>query len=221
MRIAIIQGDFVKSKIKLPVIVRLSIRNYSLYPGTNNRGLDIDFPAGVTVLAGINGVGKTTLLNLLMRMLLGPLDLAKADRDLSRVTQRELVLDKHFSFFADRVPEELGDKATATLDFTVGERVITVTRYLKSMALKSVTVNGRSRSVTTELQFSDEMARYCGLASRYDFHVVVRYLQFFTEERQPILWSAATQYEFFKMLFLDRELAEETDATFASIHRLD
>ncbi len=210
-----------KSKIKLPVVVRLSIRNYSLYPGKNNRGFDIDFPAGVTVLAGINGVGKTTLLNLLMRMLLGPLDRAKADRDLSRVTQRELVLDKHFSFFADRVPEELGDKATATLDFTVGERVITVTRYLKSMALKSVKVNGRSRSVTTELQFSDEMARYCGLASRYDFHVVVRYLQFFTEERQPILWSAATQYEFFKMLFLDREIAEDTDATFASIHRLD
>lgn len=210
-----------KSKIKLPVFTRLNIRNYSLYPGINNQGLDLDFPAGITVLAGINGVGKTTLLNLFMRMLLGSLDRAKADRDLSRISKRELVIDKRFSFFADRVPEELGENATASLDFTVGDRAITVTRSLKTMELKSVKVNGRNRSVTTELQFSEEMARLCGLASAYDFHVVVRYLQFFTEERQPILWSAATQYEFFKMLFLDRELTKNTDETFASIQRLD
>lgn len=210
-----------KSKIQLPIVIKLSVRNYSLYPGLNSLGLDLDFPAGVTVLAGINGVGKTTLLNLLMRMLLGPMERAKADRDLSRISKRELVLDKRFSFFADRVPEELDDNTTATLDFTVGDRVVSVIRYLKTMALKSVKINGRSRSVTTELQFSEEMARLCGLASSYDYHVVVRYLQFFTEERQPILWSAATQYEFFKMLFLDRALTKETDTTFAAIQRLD
>lgn len=209
------------SKISLPVFDRLRIRNYSLYPGVDERGFDLEFPAGVTVLAGINGVGKTTLLNLLMRMLLGPLDRAKADRDLSRISKRELVLDKRFSFFAERVPEELGDNATASLDFTVGKREISVTRLLKTMALKSVKVNGRNRSVTTEIQFAEEMARLCGLAGCYDFHVVVRYLQFFTEERQPILWSAATQYEFFKMLFLDQDLAKRTNDTFAAIQRLD
>lgn len=210
-----------KSKIKLPVLSQLSIRNYSLYPGPNNRGLVIEFPAGVTVLAGINGVGKTTLLNLLMRMLLGPVDRAKGDRDLSRITQRELTVLKRFSFFADRVPEDLGDNATADLEFTIGDRAVTVTRWLKNMALKSVKVNNRPADVTTELRFADEMARLCGLATRYDFHIVVRYLQFFTEERQPILWSAATQFEFFKMLFLDRKLAAETDEVFAEIHQLD
>lgn len=66
-----------RAKIKLPVMRRLSIRNYSLYPGANGQGLDLEFPAGVTVLAGINGVGKTTLLNLLMRMLLGPTERGK------------------------------------------------------------------------------------------------------------------------------------------------
>lgn len=210
-----------KSKIKLPVLVQLSIRNYSLYPGPEKQGLVLEFPAGVTVLAGINGVGKTTLLNLLMRMLLGPMDRAKADRDLSRITQRDLVLDKRFSYFADRVPEDLGDNATATLDFTVGERKISVTRLLKSMALKAVKVNGRSLLLESEKKFSEEMARFCGLASDYDYHVVVRHLQFFTEERQPILWSAATQYEFFKMFFLDRELAKQTDEVFKAIQKLD
>lgn len=137
----------------------------------------LEFPAGVTVLAGINGVGKTTLLNLLMRMLLGPVDRAKSDRDLSRITQRDLVVLKRFSFFADRVPEELGNDATATLDFRIGDRSVTVTRLLKTMALKSVKVNNRTLDVLTELRFADEMARLCGLAGRYDFHIVVRYLQ--------------------------------------------
>lgn len=210
-----------KSKIKLPVLSRLSVRNYSLYPGHNNRGLVLEFPAGVTVLAGINGVGKTTLLNLLIRMLLGPVDRAKGDRDLSRITQRDLVVPKRFSFFAERVPEELGDNATATLNFKIGDRSITVTRLLQSMALKSVKINNRTVDLATELRFADEMARLCGLDGRYDFHIVVRYLQFFSEERQPILWSAATQFEFFKMLFLDRKLATDTDHAFAQIHQLD
>lgn len=209
------------SRITLPVVVRLSIRNYSLYPGVDKKGLDLEFPAGITVLAGINGVGKTTLLNLLMRMLLGPLDRAKADRELSRISSRELVLDKRFSFFAARVPEKLGDDAKATLEFTIGKRSVTVTRSLKSMALKSVKMNGRACAITSELQFADEMARLAGLASGYDFHVVVRYLQFFTEERQPILWSTATQFEFFKMLFLDRKLATNLDTTFAKVQSLD
>lgn len=210
-----------KSKIKLPVLSRLSVRNYSLYPGPNNQGLILEFPAGVTVLAGINGVGKTTLLNLLMRMLLGPVDRAKGERDLSRITQRDLTILKRFSFFADRVPEDLGNNATATLDFTIGDRAISVTRWLKTMEIKSAKVNNRALDVTTELRFADEMARLCGLAGRYDFHIIVRYLQFFTEERQPILWSAATQFEFFKMLFLDRKLAADTNNAFAQIHQLD
>lgn len=211
-----------RAKIKLPVMRRLSIRNYSLYPGANGQGLDLEFPAGVTVLAGINGVGKTTLLNLLMRMLLGPTERGKGDRDIGRVSQRELVIDRNFSFFADRVPEKLDDNATATLEYLIGERDYTVTRYLKTMALKSVRLRGRTiSSITSELDFGKEMARQAGLPTHYDFHVVVRFLQFFTEERQPILWSAATQYEFFKTLFLAPALTKDTDDTFRKIQRID
>lgn len=208
-------------KISLPVVARLSIRNYSLYPGVDKNGLDLEFPPGVTVLAGINGVGKTTLLNLLMRMLLGPLDRPDANRDLSRISKRELVLNKRFSFFSDRVPERLGDNATATLEFTIGRNSLTVTRSLNSMALKSVIKNRRRQEITSEINFANEMARLTGLSSGYDFHVVVRYLQFFTEERIPILWSSSIQFEFFKILFLNRDLVKEIDSKFAAIQRLD
>lgn len=209
------------SRITLPVVARLSINNYSLYPGVDDKGLELEFPAGVTVLAGINGVGKTTLLNMLMRMLLGPLERPDAERDLSRISKRELVHNKRFTFFSDRVPEKLGDSATATLEFTIGRHVMAVTRSLNSMALKSATRNRRRLPPMSEIDFANEMARLAGLASGYDFHVVVRYLQFFTEERIPLLWSSAIQFEFFKMLFLDRKLVKDIDAKFAAIQRLD
>ncbi|MDP1051960.1 hypothetical protein, partial [Klebsiella quasipneumoniae] len=60
-----------------------------------------------------------------------------------------------------------------------------------------------------------------GLASGYEFHVVVRYLQFFTEERLPILWSTATQFEFFKLLLLDRKTSKNLSDTFALVQKLD
>lgn len=209
------------SRITLPVVARLSIQNYSLYPGVDGEGLELEFPAGVTVLAGINGVGKTTLLNMLMRMLLGPLERPDAERDLSRISKRDLVHNRRFTFFSDRVPEKLGDNATATLEFTIGRHALTVTRALNTMALKSATRNRRRLPPMSEIEFSNEMARLAGLASGYDFHVVVRYLQFFTEERIPLLWSSAIQFEFFKMLFLDRDLVKDIDGKFASIQRLD
>ena len=51
--------------------------------------------------------------------------------------------------------------------------------------------------------------------------MVVRYLQFFTEERLEIMWSTGTQFEFFKMLFFDRDNANAIDKLFAEIQRLD
>ena len=65
-------GRGMRSAIHLPVVERLRVLNYPLYPGSSRQGLDLSFDRGVTVIAGINGIGKTTLLNLLLRMLVGP-----------------------------------------------------------------------------------------------------------------------------------------------------
>ncbi len=205
--------------ISLPVIEQITIRNYSLYPGTNGNSLTINFQDGVTVLAGINGVGKTTLLNLLMRLLLGPSS-PKAAAEISRVSKRELVEPKKFDYFAKRVPK-IDSSSTATLKFTVGRNTVSVTRILASLKATSVSINGRKIRFGSEVEIIENFANLSGLASPYDFHMVVRYLQFFTEERLPILWTPGTQFEFFKMLFFDESLAEELSATFASIQRTD
>lgn len=210
-----------RQKILLPVIGHLSVKNYALYPGVDGRGLELPFPNGVTVLAGVNGVGKTTLLNLMMRMLLGPLDRAKVDRDLSRVSDRTLIHDKKFSFFKDRVPPPLGENATATMTFHIGKTEVKVTRYMNSMELKATWINKKRQEFRTEFEFADALAALSGLSSKYDFHICVRYLQFFSEERLPALWSPGAQFEFFKMFFFDEAAAKKIDKAFAKVQNLD
>lgn len=210
-----------RAKILLPSIEHLSVSNYSLYPGIDQGGLDLSFVSGVTVIAGINGLGKTTILNLLLRMLLGPMERRKGERELGRVSERVLVAVRNFNFFEKRVPETLGADSLAALTFKLGTHEIKVTRYLRNLELKSVLIDGRERKFATEELFAGEIGKLSGLATAYDFHAVVRYLQFFTEERLPILWSAGTQFEFFKMLFLDSTLADLLNKAFSAAQRYD
>ncbi|HCI3234910.1 TPA: AAA family ATPase [Pseudomonas aeruginosa] len=210
-----------RSSISLPVIERLVVRNFSLYPGVHGNGLDITFENGISVIAGINGIGKTTLLTLLLRLLLGPSNPEKATKNVGRVSQRRLVEPKKFDFFSSRVPEKLGDDAYATLYFSVGQRKVEVSRYMRDMCLKGVKVSGRKHTPAGETEFIEELASMSGLLSAYDFHMVVRYLQFFGEDRLPLLWEPSAQFEFFKILFFDESVAETLNKLFALIQKID
>lgn len=210
-----------RTGINLPVIEQLTINNYSLYPGASHNGLDLTFTDGVTVIAGINGIGKTTLLTLLSRMLLGPTDPEKAMRNIGRVSQRKLVNLTKFNFFASRVPEVLDNTSTATLKFWLGKDEVIVTRYMKDMAFKNISISGVPFLPETEITLVEELARRTGLLSGYDFHVVIRHLQFFSEERHSLLWDPGSQFELYKILFFDEGIASSLNTNFAKIQSID
>lgn len=211
-----------RAAVHLPVVERLRVVNYPLYPGSSKHGLDLPFDKGVTVIAGINGIGKTTLLNLLLRMLLGPTSPSKAaTRDMGLVSKRSLVTAKKFSFFQDRVAVPLPANATATLDFRINGTPVTITRRLSNLEITKVSVGGKAANLSTNSAFMEELAQLSGLASAYDFHVVVRYVQFFTEERLPLLWSPTAQLELFKMLFVDPQVSRELNELYSAIQPVD
>jgi predicted ATP-binding protein involved in virulence len=57
-------------KIVIPRLRRLRIEDYELYPPYPAHGVfDRAFQPGVSVIVGINGLGKTKLLNLIFRTL--------------------------------------------------------------------------------------------------------------------------------------------------------
>lgn len=210
------------SPVHLPVIRRLRVNNFPLYPGLANQGIDLEFGDGVTVIAGINGIGKTTLLNLLLRMLLGASSPSKAaTRDLGKVSKRTLVQSRKFPYFSERAADDLGDSATAILTFELAGKTIEVTRLLKNLQIRKLVIARRKIAEPTNESFLDELAELAGVASAYDFHILVRYVQFFTEERLPLLWSPSSQFELFKMLFVDHKVANQLNKLYADIQSVD
>ncbi|MEI2431161.1 AAA family ATPase [Lysobacter yananisis] len=210
-----------RSAIHLPVVERLRVLNYPLYPGSNKQGLDLAFDKGVSVIAGINGIGKTTLLNLLLRMLVGPTNPAKSARDMGLVSSRSLVTAKKFGFFQDRAGVVLQPNATATLTFRIGGKQVTVTRRLTNLEITKLLIGGRTVDTPDPQGFLALMAELSGLANAYDFHMVVRYVQFFTEERLPLLWSPTAQLELFKMLFVDEKIGQSLNKLYSDIQGVD
>src|SRR4051812_37261825 len=135
--------------IHLPVFTKLIVSGYRLFPGrSDNPGINWDFSGGLTVIAGINGLGKTTLLNMLLRSLTGPYDLAGEGLppELSSTLPASPVKlnTHHLRFFAQRVADA-ADNATVTVEFKLGKTTIAVNRSLENMGLLSLTVDGKDR----------------------------------------------------------------------------
>ncbi|MCI2245094.1 AAA family ATPase [Xanthomonas sp. PPL568] len=211
-----------RSAIHLPVVERLRVLNYPLYPGSSKQGLDLAFDKGVTVVAGINGIGKTTLLNLLLRMLVGPTSPSKAaTRDMGLVSKRSLVTARKFGFFQDRAGVVLQPNATATLTFRIAGKQVAITRRLTNLEITKVLIGGKTADMADNAAFLSYMAELSGLANAYDFHMVVRYVQFFTEERLPLLWSPTAQLELFKMLFVDEKIGQKLNKLYSEIQGVD
>src|SRR4051812_27121448 len=93
--------------IELPVLERLEVRGYGLYPGTLAApDLDVVARDGLTLVLGTNGLGKTTLVLLLYRMLTGPWDIPglaeRAELGNLRLDAKRLTA-RNRAVFADRV----------------------------------------------------------------------------------------------------------------------
>ena len=62
--------------IRFPVFDSLNVNDFGLYPGTKQApGLSCTFKPGLTLVLGANGLGKTTLITVLFRLLTGPFDI--------------------------------------------------------------------------------------------------------------------------------------------------
>jgi hypothetical protein len=69
--------------ISIPIFEQLDISGYGLFPGSDKTGpgLHATFRPGLTLVLGANGLGKSTLVTIIYRLLTGPYDIARiADR---------------------------------------------------------------------------------------------------------------------------------------------
>ena len=64
--------------VHFPILRQLQVDNFDLFPDSdeNAPGPRIDFQAGLTLVVGANGLGKTTLVTMIWRRLTGPCDIS-------------------------------------------------------------------------------------------------------------------------------------------------
>jgi len=195
--------------LQFPLITRVRISNYALYPGpTGSEGLDWSFAKGTTIGVGINGLGKTTFLNALLHGLIGTKRLPKSDQLGLGAGRFELTKANRFRYFADRVSDR-AENATLEIWFEIGRKPIYIKRRLSDLKIELLRVGRLNIGEPDEDRYLEAMANETGLEDGYQFHVVVNFLLFFLEDRTSLLWDRTSQFEILRVLFVDKDLASE------------
>lgn len=189
--------------MNLPVLQSLQIRNYGLYPGKNRDGVfDIDLAPGLTVVLGANGLGKSTLVNILFRMLTGPWNVSLPEGNLGTANLIAVALPaKPRSTFSARVNDAARD-ARATIIFTIGTTKFAVTRSLQKLDLVGFSVDG-APALTTEEELQTAVLTASRISSYGEWIFVLRTMVFFFEDRRMLVWDPTAQRQLLRCLFLE------------------
>jgi uncharacterized coiled-coil DUF342 family protein len=187
--------------INFPVLKRVKVSDFAMYAGTDTKpGLDHPFVPGVNVIVGINGLGKTTLLTMLLRALSGAVDVP-GDDNLGDKRRRIVPVDRFW--FRKRAPDDAVN-AKVTIWFTLGDHEFEVTRALANLDVVELSVDQRpfptARGTDMEAFYRDQVLAASGLSSFEDFVFLLRYIVFYLEDRRSLVWDAAAQGEILGIL---------------------
>ena len=223
MGIATDGGPF-RRPVRFPVLDRLQVVDYGMYPGPSSEGgLDVQFESGLTLVLGGNGLGKTTLVRMLYRLLAGPYDIPGLDgggvlgrRDL----EPKQLNAKQRRLFADRVADG-AKSAVAELAFRLGDCSIMIRRRLSDLTLTQLVVDGEIQSDANELIYQDIITNMAVLWSFGDWILLLRHLTFYFEERRELVWDPSAQRQLLRLLFLSPETARHWTESERQILKLD
>jgi|GEM_PF-6105135 len=192
--------------INLPVLDRLDVTGYGLFPGVEGgeHGLHVQFRPGLTLVLGANGLGKSTLVEMIYRLLTGPFDIpglaGRADLGSMRLTTTELPKSGR-GIFARRVVDGARG-AKARLTFRLGAHSVVIERRLNDLSLTFFSVDGDLFRTSEQESFQTEILRLVGVWSFGDWVLLLRHLIFYFENRRALVWHPPAQRQILRLLFL-------------------
>lgn len=204
-----------------PLLQHLTVERYGLYPGGDGTGrFDVDFREGLTLILGANGLGKTTLMTLLFRLLAGTYDIPLPEGEVGNANLEPQKLSQRLRRqFAARVNDG-AQEASARLNFAVGGRQFQLERRLADLELTGIWVDGQGRGRTEE-DYHTAVVEAAGLASFGDWLLILRTLVFFFEDRRALVWDPGAQRQLLRALLLTPARAREWTMQEREILQLD
>jgi len=203
--------------IVVPHFDKLRIENYGLFPGRNgDNTVEIDFHSDLTVIAGINGLGKTTLVTLLLRLISGPFDLtssgAPARYETILPVAPKRLRSEVVDFFGQRVADAARD-AHAELTLTFGEEKFLIRRHMANLALLKFNsprlTQQNIEDDTSEDLYQSAMAECFNVSSFVDVLLMLHNLIFLTDRRAGSLWDTNAQRHVLSSIVLDKSLSHQ------------
>lgn len=206
---------------RFPALLRFEVAGYELFPGPGGQGgITYDVPRGVTVVVGINGLGKTTLLTALFRALAGPREWKSRPLDAPAGSTPITLSDwRQADYFRDRVADDAAD-AMVSVTVAFGGGRLAVTRALRDLRVTALAVDGVEREPSQEA-YEGAVLELSGFAEFEEFFLALRYLVFLFEDRQPLVWDRSAQADVLRLLFYDEAISREVRKLFDQIQQLD
>lgn len=209
--------------ILFPILNEIAISDYGLYPGQNDEGLSISFKS-MTLVLGANGLGKTTLITILYRLLSGAWDISAFSTKQEILGTASLdpttISAKLRNMFADRVADNAKD-SVARLNFSLGDRQLVIKRNLHRLKLISFEAIGEDWCITKEDEYQSKIAELAGVESFSDWLLLLRYIVFYFEDRRALLWDPTAQRQLLRALFLNATATKQWREEEREILQLD
>ena len=198
--------------INFPIFKELKVNCFGLFPGKQeNSGLSIHFQPGLTLILGANGLGKTTLITILYRLLTGPYDIPvlAARTDLGSASLQPTALSSTARrIFARRVTDG-AQNATARLSLAIGNTEVIIGRRLRDLKLTELFIDGKSMKLEETQVFQSHIASLVGVWSFGDWILLLRHMVFYFEDRRALVWDPSAQRQLLRLLLLPASTAKK------------
>jgi hypothetical protein len=183
-------------KLNFPILQRIKLTNFSLY--SLKSSIEFDLKEGIVCLAGANGLGKSTFLQIVGYGMTGVVP---------KPSQKFVSVDDYYrdirtftrDFFDGRLNPEDWDTAEIELEMLIGKKRVTISRgFVESESLRKLLVASKdgtkdypnSSPEERHIEYEKLITEDVGLGSFREFVFVQSFVFTFDERRHLLFWDA-------------------------------